>query len=115
MKKSNQTDFYDAEDNVKMLAAQLHKMQKELEIKKKARELHAGRIWQASDGRWATYFNDGPGGKRRLVKRKSEYDLCKAVCNLYETGQAVPAVPTVEDCCRAFNKKKLDNKKMYMK
>ena len=111
--KSNQNGFVTEEQRVIIMEAQLHKMQKELEIKKKARELHRYEIWEASDGRWATYFPDSSAKKgRRLVKRKSEYDLCKAVCNLYETGKAVPAVPTVADCCRAFNKKKLDNGKI---
>jgi len=109
--KSNQYDYAAAEEYVKLQTAQLHRMQKELEIKKKARELHTGKIWQASDGRWATYFPNGSGG-RKLVKRKNEIDLCKEVIKLYETGQAVPAVPTVEDCCRAFNRKKLNNGKI---
>ena len=50
--------------------------------RKKIEEQHNCRIWQASDGRWKTYYQDSCG-KRKLIAYKHRDDLIDKLAELY--------------------------------
>lgn len=76
--------------------------------RKKVEEQHGYHIWQASDGRWKTYYHTSDG-KRKLLAYKEKSDLIDRIMELnYENVEN----PTLEDLFEEWICEKLEFKEI---
>lgn len=60
-------------------------------------ERHKGKIWQTSDGYYATWINNAENGERKLVKKHTKKDVENAVVDYYKAYDFQPTF------CRVFH------------
>ncbi len=78
----------------------------EMNERKRYIEKHKGRIWQSTDGRWATYLPDHKAKNgRKLIKKGSEKQLMDAIVEHYKKQDDDPYI---KDVFYAWANSKLD-------
>lgn len=71
-------------------------------------EMHEGRIWEASDGKWKTYLPDKDKG-RRLIKRATRRELEDVICDFWREKSENP---TLIEVFEEWNDRRLQLKKI---